>query len=59
MIENTGSHQSWLWNLSEIITHFNGMKNELPMILSGNSDVFINKLITIFYIIFNLLINLK
>lgn len=27
----------------EIITHFNLLKNVLPMILSGNSDVFLNK----------------
>ena len=44
---------------AEIITHFCYAQNVLPMILSGNSDVFLNKLIIIIYIIFNLLINIQ
>ena len=43
----------------EIITHFNPLKNVLPMILSGNPDVFLNIEITKFYILINLLINIQ
>ena len=44
---------------AEIITHFCYAQNVLPMILSGNSDVFLNKLIIIFYIMINILIAIR
>ena len=57
MMENTKKMNCGI--TAAIITHFHGPQNVLPMILSGNSDVFLNKVIIIIYIILNLLIIIK